>query len=125
MKRAVNPVGTLFQQVDGSHWKVHKKVLQNQFGECVQAAGLYKDDRTRNVTIHSLRHTFGSRLAIHGRPARRIQYFMGHSSITTTERYMHLSPNETFEDTRVLEGMTTKLATNWQQPISVSEAISS
>ncbi|MEX1365601.1 MAG: site-specific integrase [Nannocystaceae bacterium] len=41
---------------------------------------------------HILRHTFCSHLAMRGRPVRAIQELAGHRSITTTERYMHLSP---------------------------------
>jgi integrase len=42
---------------------------------------------------HALRHAFGSRLAAAGAPARSIQALMGHASITTTERYMHMGPD--------------------------------
>ena len=123
-QRAVNPSGTLFQFRGGSGWIAHKKILQNQFSEVVNLARLNSDNSMQNVTIHTLRHTFGSWLAINGTPVGKIQYLMGHTSITTTERYMHLSLKETVGTTAILQGMT-KLATNWQQPISVSEPISS
>ncbi|MGH7439963.1 MAG: tyrosine-type recombinase/integrase, partial [Polyangiaceae bacterium] len=41
---------------------------------------------------HILRHTFCSHLAMRGAPAKAIQELAGHSSLTTTLRYMHLSP---------------------------------
>jgi integrase len=41
---------------------------------------------------HMLRHTFCSHLAMRGAPARAIQELAGHSDLTTTQRYMHLSP---------------------------------
>ncbi|PRQ08789.1 tyrosine-type recombinase/integrase [Enhygromyxa salina] len=41
---------------------------------------------------HSLRHTFCSHLAMRGIAARVIQQLAGHSELTTTQRYMHLSP---------------------------------
>jgi integrase len=109
-RNAVNPFGTIFQMEDGLSWLPHKRIIQRQFGECVKAAGLFNADSTQNVTVHTLRHTFGSHLALHGVPVGKIQYLMGHSSLKTTERYMHLAPEETFGDTAVLEGMATK----WQ-----------
>jgi integrase len=39
---------------------------------------------------HTLRHTFCTRLAMRGAPAKTIQELAGHSSITTTMRYMHV-----------------------------------
>jgi len=39
-------------------------------------------------------------------PLRRIQYLMGHNSITTTERYAHLVEEEAYGDTRALEKMS-------------------
>ena len=43
---------------------------------------------------HVLRHTFCSHLAMRGAPAKAIQELAGHTSLTTTLRYMHLSPSE-------------------------------
>ena len=42
--------------------------------------------------VHVLRHTFCSHLAMKGAPARAIQELAGHANLTTTQRYMHLSP---------------------------------
>jgi integrase len=42
--------------------------------------------------VHRLRHTFCSHLAMRGAPARAIQELAGHADLTTTRRYMHLSP---------------------------------
>lgn len=41
---------------------------------------------------HRLRHTFCSHLAMRGAAPRAIQELAGHASITTTQRYLHLSP---------------------------------
>jgi integrase len=42
--------------------------------------------------VHVLRHTFCSHLAMKGAPARAIQELAGHKDLSTTQRYMHLSP---------------------------------
>ena len=42
--------------------------------------------------VHILRHTFCSHLAMRGAPARAIQELAGHMDLSTTQRYMHLSP---------------------------------
>jgi len=42
--------------------------------------------------VHRLQHTFCSHLAMRGAPARAIQELAGHQDLTTTQRYMHLSP---------------------------------
>mgnify|MGYP001268919403 CR=1 FL=1 len=46
------------------------------------------------LRFHDLRHTFLSRLARHGIAPAHIQKVAGHASITTTERYTHLSGTE-------------------------------
>jgi integrase len=42
--------------------------------------------------LHVLRHTFCSHLAMRGAPAKAIQELAGHAHLSTTLRYMHLSP---------------------------------
>lgn len=44
------------------------------------------------LTFHDLRHTFGSLLAASGIDVVTIQAAMGHSTITTTSRYLHSRP---------------------------------
>ncbi len=43
--------------------------------------------------LHVLRHTFCSHLSMRGAPAKAIQELAGHADLTTTLRYMHLSPS--------------------------------
>ena len=46
--------------------------------------------------VHSLRHTFGTRLGESGAEAFTIMKLMGHSTLTVSQRYVHPSP-ETIE----------------------------
>lgn len=47
----------------------------------------------RQMGWHRLRHTFASHAAMLGVPMRVLQAWMGHSSMLTTQRYSHLSPD--------------------------------
>jgi len=53
--------------------------------------------------IHQLRHTFCSHLAMRGAPAKAIQELAGHADLSTTMRYMHLSPASLNQAIRLLE----------------------
>ncbi len=46
----------------------------------------------QGATWHTLRHTFASRAVMAGVDIRTVQELMGHSTITMTMRYTHLSP---------------------------------
>lgn len=105
MKEKSHPASDfVFQTDDGWSWIPHKRVIQSHFSGLVKDAGLYNPEPRKNVTIHTLRHTFGSQLTIAGVPLRKLQKLMGHLLIETTERYAHLSKTEMYDSTRVLEG---------------------
>jgi integrase len=46
------------------------------------------------ITFHELRHTFATRMAAQGVPLRKLQEWLGHADIKTTQIYMHYAPDE-------------------------------
>ena len=68
----------------------------------------------RAIRCNDLRHTFASHLVMANVPLRRVQEWMGHSTITMTMRYSHLAPGHGAEFIRALEDPTV-VASPWQK----------
>jgi integrase/recombinase XerD len=62
--------------------------VQRAFRIAVQEAGIHK-----HVTVHTLRHSWATHLLEAGVNVLQIQHWLGHTSLTTTSRYTHLTRN--------------------------------
>lgn len=81
--------------------------VSGTFERIVNHLGLNEgvEDRRQKVVFHSLRHTFGSWLAMAGAHPRTIMELMGHSRLDQTMRYSHLAADQKKQALNDLEAM--------------------
>lgn len=79
--------GHVFVKADGSPYKS----IRTAFETACRRANL------TGVKLHTLRHTFGSRLAMSGVDLRTIQELGGWANLDMVQRYSHLSPSHKAE----------------------------
>ncbi|KKP83934.1 MAG: Tyrosine recombinase XerD subunit [Candidatus Moranbacteria bacterium GW2011_GWF2_35_54] len=56
-----------------------------------------------NISVHSIRHSFCSRLLEKGVNLKTIQILAGHKNISTTERYLHIDKSRLRKEVRLAE----------------------
>ena len=69
-----------------------RRSIQKAFKDAAKRAGLLEAKPT--LHIHSLRHSFGTRLVNQGVPLNQVQMLMGHSNLATTSVYTHANPRD-------------------------------
>ena len=74
------------------------------FKDVVDSLGFNEDatSESQRIVFHSLRHTFASWLAIAGVDIYRIKSLMRHKTLTMTQRYAHLIPDDSREAVELL-----------------------
>ena len=82
-------IGRIGKAMNGNSLYVRFKLLQQQIETSTE--------RSRSIGLHTLRHSIATHLIQNGMELQKIQRFLGHSSLESTQIYTHLIPKENVE----------------------------
>lgn len=87
------------EEDDGEFMRLTPRSIQRMVSKYAKLAGI-----TKTVTPHTLRHSYATDLLINGADIRSVQAMLGHSSITTTQMYTHVTDQQLREVHKAFHG---------------------
>lgn len=96
--KAYRPKEWLFYSRNHTGTHITPRAVQNLFRKYINKAKI-----TKNVTVHTLRHSFATHLLESGTSIYHIKQLLGHSNINTTCVYLHLVKIESLNVTSPLD----------------------
>jgi integrase/recombinase XerD len=107
-----NPIWLFPSQVEAFHRPgpaiapISIRSVQRAFRDALQKSGIKKE-----ATVHTLRHSYATHLYEAGIDLRIIQSYLGHTSLSSTSVYTHLTPKTTEPANQTINQV---LETLWQ-----------
>jgi len=83
------PTDPVFVSREGDKRPMHRTRITNVISEAAKRAGIEE-----HVTAHWMRHGHATHALDAGAPLPLIQHTLGHASLATTQRYLHVHPEE-------------------------------
>jgi len=90
----------MFYSAEGRHKQYSIRSVEKVFKSAAKKAGIAK-----NVTVHSLRHSFATHMLENGIDLHHIQLLMGHASPKTTSVYLHVQKKDLLKIKSPLDAM--------------------